>query len=160
MTATSEQSWKPFWKGRGNGTGGDKGQTFPRSLQNTQSWPGWRDKPSECPFPSSDPCPLPVDLRRTTPSARVHLNMIKQPLGRCSWEMEIYRLPNLHLNANAAFSPGTGNGSGVNCTVFSAWATSDCSKSIPEGLESGQEKTGPWCRALFFYVHRCLRHLL
>lgn len=35
----------------------------------------------------------------------VHLNMIKLPLGLRSWEMEIYRLPNLHLNANAASSP-------------------------------------------------------
>lgn len=28
--------------------------------------------------------------------------MIKQPLGLCGWEMQIYRLPDLHLNANAA----------------------------------------------------------
>ena len=35
----------------------------------------------------------------------VHLNMIKQPLGLRGGEMEIYRLPNLHLNANAASRP-------------------------------------------------------
>lgn len=35
----------------------------------------------------------------------VHLNMIKQPLGLRGREMEIYRLPNLHLNANVASPP-------------------------------------------------------
>lgn len=28
--------------------------------------------------------------------------MIKQPLGLCGWEMQIYRLADLHLNANVA----------------------------------------------------------
>ena len=32
----------------------------------------------------------------------VHLNVIKQPLGLCGWEMQIYRLADLHLNANVA----------------------------------------------------------
>lgn len=47
-----------------------------------------------------------TDLRRhcTNPqrSRGVHLNMIKQPLGLCGWEMQIYRLADLHLNANVA----------------------------------------------------------
>lgn len=42
--------------------------------------------------------------RCTSPqcSRGVHLNMIKQPLGLCGWEMQIYRLAGLHLNANVA----------------------------------------------------------
>lgn len=45
-----------------------------------------------------------TDLRWHPPPVLqgVHLNVIKQPLGLCGWEMQIYRLADLHLNANVA----------------------------------------------------------
>lgn len=48
--------------------------------------------------------------------------MIKQPLGLCGREMEIYRLPNLHLNANAASYPGTKDLKAIKSPWPIAWA--------------------------------------
>lgn len=41
-------------------------------------------------------------LHQPSAPGGVHLNVIKQPLGLCGWEMQIYRLEDLHLNANVA----------------------------------------------------------
>ena len=43
--------------------------------------------------------------------------MIKQPLGLRGREMEIYRLANLHLNANAGSSPGNKDLKGIKATT-------------------------------------------
>ena len=81
---------------------------------------GQRGKSPLPAWASFDLCLCRLDLRCTNPwcSGGVHLNMIKQPLGLRGGEMEIYRLPNLHLNANAASRPpGTTDPSSVKVTT-------------------------------------------
>lgn len=103
MTATSEQSQRPSWKG-GVQSAHPGPQEAPVCLPQRQHGEGRKSPLHE--HPSFDHC-LCHRLKMQQPPVLqgVHLNMIKQPLGLCGWEMEIYRLPNLHLNANAVSSP-------------------------------------------------------